>query len=89
MSRRYTYARTIKTIEGIETFTAQEWDSFDEAKRVVDKGIHDRNIEIALKENKEKVNDPIVVQPVIKSPDNPTRDNSLTPGAAIPTKPSN
>lgn len=49
MSRRYTYARTIPTVEGQETFTAAEWDSFDEAKTAVEKGIRDRKIELAQK----------------------------------------
>lgn len=35
------------SIEGTEVFTAQEFDSFDEAKIAVDKGIRDRKIELA------------------------------------------
>ena len=46
MTRRYTYSRAIKTPAGLETFTAQEWDSFDEAKTAVDKGIRDRMLQV-------------------------------------------
>lgn len=51
MSKRYTYTRTISGPQGPEAFTADQFDSFDEAKRAVDKGIHDRMLEIG-KENK-------------------------------------
>lgn len=47
MSRRYTYARTIDGPEGPETFTAVEFDSFDEAITAAEKGIHDRKLQIA------------------------------------------
>lgn len=47
MSRRYTYSRSIRTEEGVETFTAEEFDSFDEAKNAVDRGINDRKLQIA------------------------------------------
>jgi hypothetical protein len=47
MSRRYTYSRTINTPEGAETYTAEAFDSFDEAKTQVDKGIHDRKLQLA------------------------------------------
>lgn len=47
MSRRYTYARTIVGPEGSETFTGVEFDSFDEAVAAVEKGIHDRKLQIA------------------------------------------
>lgn len=46
MSKKYTYARTINTIHGAETFTADGFDSFDEGKKAVEKGIHDRNLEL-------------------------------------------
>lgn len=42
MSRRYTYSRTINTPEGRETFTADQFDSFDEARNAVEKGVRDR-----------------------------------------------
>ncbi len=42
MSRRYTYARTIETQRGKETFSAVEFDSFDEAMNAVEKGVRDR-----------------------------------------------
>ena len=35
--RKYTYSRTI----GDQTFSAVEFDSFDEAKRIVDKAIYE------------------------------------------------
>lgn len=47
--RKVTYSRTLNSIEGQETFSAVEFDSFDEAKRLVDKGIHDRKLELATK----------------------------------------
>ncbi len=49
MTRRYTYSRTIDTPEGKETFTAQEWDSFDEARTAVEKGVHDRRLQFGVK----------------------------------------
>lgn len=45
MSRRYTYSRTIDTPEGKETFTAEQFDSFDEARNAVEKGVHDRRLQ--------------------------------------------
>lgn len=39
--RKFTYSRT----RGPETFSAVEFDSFDEAKRAVDKAIHERELE--------------------------------------------
>lgn len=48
-SRRYTYSRTINTIEGTEKFEAHEWDSFDEARTAVEKGIRDRKIQLEEK----------------------------------------
>jgi hypothetical protein len=50
MSRRYTYTRTIDTPQGKESFTAVEFDSFDEAIKAVDKGIYDRKLELGFKE---------------------------------------
>jgi hypothetical protein len=47
--RKVTYSRTLNSIEGQETFSAVEFDSFDEAKRLVDKGIHDRKLELEAK----------------------------------------
>lgn len=44
--RKYTYSREIETLEGKEVFTAVEFDSFDEAKKAVDKGIYDRELQI-------------------------------------------
>lgn len=46
MSRRYTYSQTIKTEVGFETFTATEFDSFDEAQRAVEKGVYNRKLEL-------------------------------------------
>lgn len=40
--RKFTYSRQL----GQETFTAVEFDSFDEARRSVDKAIHERKLEI-------------------------------------------
>lgn len=48
MSKRFTYARSMMTVEGHEVFTAVEFDSFDEAITAVEKGIRDRAA--ALKE---------------------------------------
>lgn len=44
--RKYTYSRTLVTPEGIETFTADKFDSFDEGQVIVDKGIADRKLQI-------------------------------------------
>lgn len=46
MARRYTYSRTIRTIEGEEKFEAHEWDSFDEAQNAVELGIKYRQIQL-------------------------------------------
>ena len=56
MSKKYTYSRSIvgkvnfideeRTTADEETFTAVEFDSFDEAIRAVDKGINDRMVEL-------------------------------------------
>lgn len=49
MSKRYTYSKTINVADGQETYSAVEFDSFDEAKKAVDKGIHDRMLELSPK----------------------------------------
>lgn len=46
MAKKFTYSRMIVTDAGSETFTASEFDSFDEAQRVVEKGIHDRRLQL-------------------------------------------
>lgn len=46
MANKFTYSKMIHTPEGQETFTAVECASFDEAKKMVDAGVRDRNIEI-------------------------------------------
>lgn len=46
MAKKFTYSRTLSSFEGIETFEAVEFDSFDEARKVVDKAIHERKIEL-------------------------------------------
>lgn len=69
MSRRYTFSRTIETPDGKETFTAEQFDSFDEARNAVEKGVRDRRLQFpqgagvvkAPEEN--KVNVPGVVTP--------------------------
>lgn len=45
MSRRYTFSRTIETPDGKETFTAEQFDSFDEARNAVEKGVRDRRLQ--------------------------------------------
>jgi len=42
--RKFTYSRQIETPEGVETFTASEFDSFEEGQKAVDKGIYDRKL---------------------------------------------
>ncbi len=49
MAKKYTYSRMIHTPEGQESFTAVEFDAFDEAQKVVEKAIHDRNLELDKK----------------------------------------
>lgn len=46
MAKKYTYTRTVSTVEGQEAFTASEFDSFEEAKKAVDRGIYDRMLEL-------------------------------------------
>jgi hypothetical protein len=43
---KFTYSREITTTEGTERFTAVEMNSYDEAIRVVDKGIYDRELDL-------------------------------------------
>lgn len=49
MTRRYTYSKTLKVGGNgeTETFTAVEFDSFEEARKVVDSGIKDRDTQQA------------------------------------------
>lgn len=46
MAKKYTYSRQIATGAGLETFSAVEFDSFDEAIVAVDKGIKDRQLQV-------------------------------------------
>ena len=46
MSKKFTFSRQIVTPEGVETFEACEFDSFDEAKKLVDKAVYERRLEI-------------------------------------------
>lgn len=46
MAKKYTYSRQIVTPDGVETFQADQFDSFDEAKKSVDKAIYERRLEI-------------------------------------------
>jgi len=43
--RKFTYSRQIVTPEGVETFTASEFDSFEEGQKAVEKGIYDRKLQ--------------------------------------------
>lgn len=54
MSKRYTYSRMIVTDEGSETFTAVEFDAFDEAVKIVDRGIYERKLELERKKKAEE-----------------------------------
>lgn len=59
MSKRFTYSRTVTTPglgrdREIETFTADGFDSFEEAKKAVDKGIYDRKLEMAEESRKQQ-----------------------------------
>lgn len=49
MARHYTFSREVEVLGKKETFTAVEFDSFDEAVRAVDKGINDRKLETSAK----------------------------------------
>lgn len=52
--RKFTYSRTVnftKEDHGDETFTAVEFDSFDEAITAVEKGISNRRLELSPKVN--------------------------------------
>lgn len=46
MAKKYTYSRQIATGAGLETFSAVEFDSFDEAIVAVDRGIKDRQAQV-------------------------------------------
>jgi hypothetical protein len=46
MSKRYTFAKEISTPDGKETFSAVEFDSFDEARKAVDKAVYERKLEL-------------------------------------------
>jgi hypothetical protein len=46
--RKFTYSRQIVTLEGVETFTASEFDSFEEGQKAVEKGIYDRRLQIPM-----------------------------------------
>lgn len=53
MSRRFTFSKTVSLSNkenSQETFTAVEFDSFDEAIKAVEKGIYERSIEIKAQE---------------------------------------
>lgn len=45
MAKKYTYSRAIETPEGVESFSAVEFDSFDEAIKAVDRGVSDRKLQ--------------------------------------------
>lgn len=84
---KYTYSRTLETREAIETFTAVECASFDEAIKLVDKGIHDRKLELQNKEPKQStVTGSGSAMPITgpkSSPDEPQGSNvgvGTTPG---------
>ncbi len=49
MSKKYTYSREMEfeLSFGKETYSAVEFDTFDEAKNAVEKGIRDRRIELS------------------------------------------
>lgn len=51
MSKRYTYSRTQDFGVGPETFSAVEFDSFDEARKAVDRGMYDRKLEVESQKN--------------------------------------
>lgn len=80
MSRRYTYSRTIKTVDGDETFSAVEFDSFDEAQRAVAKGISDRLLELKQKHGAKDVPHLTGMQPV-------PMPNAATAGSTPSTNP--
>lgn len=51
MAKKYTYSKTVN----LETFTAVEFDSFDEAITAVNKGVRDRFPEVTKEEPKKEV----------------------------------
>jgi hypothetical protein len=50
--RKFTYSRQIVTPEGVEVFTASEFDSFEEGQKAVEKGIYDRKLQFPQAEKK-------------------------------------
>lgn len=45
----FKFAKTIQTPEGPETFEAGKADSWEEARKIVEKGVYDRQLEIKAK----------------------------------------
>lgn len=60
MSKRFTYSKTVDLernkngFKQLETFTAVEFDSFDEAIKAVEKGIYDRELLLKQKDEENK-----------------------------------
>lgn len=70
--KRYTYSRTVKTSEGNETFTADQFDSFDEAINAVNKGIYERELFLAEKQKTAALKNLPVEE--VKTPEIPQND---------------
>lgn len=50
MSRmKFKFSKHLNTVEGLEIFEVSEADSWDEARKMVEKGVYDRKLELAEK----------------------------------------
>lgn len=59
--KKYTYSRTVnfsRRENGEETFTAVEFDSFDEAVNAVDKGVYEKQLKDIERQNKKSALNP-------------------------------
>lgn len=86
-SRRYTYARTIRGPEGSETFSAVEFDSFDEAIAAVEKGVHDRKLQIASPALGIGKGEGMGIDPAIEGGDRTVLTPPVVPHAGGPRQP--
>ena len=66
MFGKFNYARSLETPYGTETFTAIECSSYDEAIKLVEKGIYDRKLQLEAEEKK-KQNDTLLQREKEKS----------------------
>lgn len=83
MSKKFTFSKGVLTPSGEETFTAVEFDSFDEAIKAVEKGLHNRELELTPKVN------PLLrgLPGIDKGDQDIVKDTKLSEGTHQPEKP--